>query len=300
MKVLIADDDPVSRKILSRTVSDLGYEPVSVSSGEDALRSVKHNECHMVLLNWTMPGMDGLDVCREIRRLDSEHICYVIINSAREDSDDISIALRAGANDYITGKTDPVELKARISAGMRTVQLEKRLIELNNQLKFLVRTDSLTGLLNHAAILKELSMELDRGRRDTTSTSILMIDLDRFKAVNDTYGHQTGNRVLVKFSNILGQSCRSFDRIGRYGGEEFLIILPRTTEDDSVSIGDRIRLRTETQQIDSEIENLRITCSIGCCTAPSSEKHASSMVAAADSALFRAKNAGRNQVRSCK
>jgi two-component system, cell cycle response regulator len=300
MKVLIADDDSVSRKVLSGIVSDLGYEPVSVSSGEDALRSIKQNECHLVLLNWSMPGMDGLDVCREIRRLDNEFACYIIINSARKDSDDISTALKAGANDYIASKIDPVELKARIGAGMRSVQLEKRLIDLNNRLKFLVRTDSLTGLLNHAAILKELTMELDRGRRDATSTSILMIDLDRFKAVNDTYGHQTGNRVLVQFSNILGRSCRSFDRIGRYGGEEFLIVLPRTREEDSCSIGERIRSRIEDCQIDSEIENLRITCSIGCCTAPKSEKHASSMVAAADSALFRAKNAGRNQVRSCK
>lgn len=300
MKILIVDDDPISRKILSKIVTDIGYEPVTVSDGEEALDRVKRKEFSVIILDWMMPGMDGIQVCREIRKFDTEHVCYIIINSAREGSDDISRALSAGANDYISKKTDTIELKARIGVAVRTAQLEKKLIDLNNRLKYLVRTDSLTGLLNHAAILKELTMELDRGKRDGTSTSILMLDLDRFKAVNDTYGHQTGDKVLVSFSNLLIQSCRSFDRIGRYGGEEFLIVLPRTRGEESISIGNRIRMRIATLLIDKEIENLRITCSIGCCTAENSEKHSSSMVAAADSALFRAKKAGRNQVVSCK
>ena len=302
MKIIIADDDPISRKILSKVVSDMDYEPITVDNGKDALECVRHNDCSVVLLDWMMPGMDGIEVCREIRRMESEneHVCYIIINSAREGSDDISWALKAGANDYISKKTDSLELKARIGVGVRTAQLEKKLIDLNNRLKFLVRTDSLTGLLNHAAILKELSMELDRGKRDHSSTSVLMIDLDRFKAVNDTYGHQTGDRVLMTFANLLLQSCRSFDRIGRYGGEEFLIVLPRTNAEESVSIGNRIRRNTENLQVDENNENLRITCSIGCCTAAKSEKHSSSIVAAADSALFRAKKAGRNTVMACK
>ncbi len=300
MKILIADDDPISRKILSKVVTDLGYEPIAVNNGEDALEHVKQNKCSVVLLDWMMPGMDGIEVCREIRRLDNEYICYIIINSAREGSDDIRRALKAGANDYISKKTDSIELKARIGVGVRTAQLEMKLIDLNHRLKHLVRIDSLTELLNHAAILKELSIELERGRRDGTATSILMLDLDRFKAVNDTYGHQTGDKVLIRFAYLLNESCRSFDRIGRYGGEEFLIVLPRTREEESISIGNRIRMRAETLQIDNEIANLRVTCSIGCCTAANSEKHSSSMVAAADSALFRAKKVGRNKVLSCK
>lgn len=300
MKILIADDDPISRKILSKIVTDLGYEPVSVNNGQDALDYVKRKECSVILLDWMMPGMDGIEVCREIRRLDSEYGCYIIINSAREGSDDISRALKAGANDYISKKTSSTELKARIGVGVRTAQLEKKLIDLNNRLKYLVRIDSLTGLLNHAAILKELSIELDRGRRDVTSTSILMLDLDRFKTVNDTYGHQIGDKVLIRFSSLLTKSCRSFDRIGRYGGEEFLIVLPRTDDEECLAIGNRIRMRTETLQIDNEINILRVTCSIGCCTTINSEKHSFSLIAAADSALFRAKKAGRNLVMFCK
>ncbi|MCK5115087.1 MAG: diguanylate cyclase [Candidatus Aegiribacteria sp.] len=300
MKILIVDDDPINLKILSKVVSDLGYDPITVNNGTDALESIKQKECSVVLLDWMMPGMDGIEVCRGIRMLDDENVCYIIINSAREGSDDISRALKAGANDYISKNTDLVELKARIGAGVRTARLERKLIDLNNRLKYLVRIDSLTGLLNHAAILKELSMELDRGRRDATPTSILMLDLDRFKTVNDTYGHQTGDEVLIRFSDLLTQSCRSFDRIGRYGGEEFLIVLPRTEEEECITIGNRIRTQTETLQIVNEINNLRITCSIGCCTTVNSEKHSFSLIAAADSALFRAKKAGRNLVKSCK
>jgi len=300
MKILIADDDPISRKILSKVVSDLGYIPIAVSNGKDALEFVRKGECSVILLDWMMPGMDGIEVCREIRKLSDEHVCYIIINSAREESDDIRKALSVGANDYISKKTSAIELKARIGVGVRSVQLERKLIDLNNQLKYLVRTDSLTGLLNHSSILKELSIELDRGKRDGTSTSILMLDLDRFKAVNDTYGHQIGDSVLVNYSNLLTQSCRSFDRIGRYGGEEFLIVLPRTREDEAISIANRIRTRAMELQIIEDLEQLRITCSIGCCTAKNSEKQSSSMVAAADSALFRAKKAGRDRVMSCK
>ena len=123
-----------------------------------------------------------------------------------------------------------------------------------------------------------------------------MLDLDRFKAVNDTFGHQTGDKVLIEFSSLLTQSCRSFDRIGRYGGEEFLIILPRTEDEECIAIGNRIRTQTETLQISNENKNLRVTCSIGCCTTVNSEKHSFSLIAAADSALFRAKAAGRNLV----
>ena len=300
MKILIAHDNPVSRRILSKIVTDLGYEPVTVNSGEDTLEYVKQNECSVVLLDWMLPGMDGIEVCRQIRMLDSEYVCYIIISSAREGSDDIGRALRAGANDYISKKTSSTELKARIGVGIRTAQLEKKLIDLNNRLKYLVRIDSLTGLLNHTAILKELSIELDRGRRDATSTSILMLDLDRFKTVNDTFGHQIGDKTLIRFSSLLSQNCRSFDRIGRYGGEEFLIVLPRTDEEECLAIGNRIRIQTGTLQLGDDINNLRITCSIGCCTTVNSQKRSFSLIAAADSALFRAKKAGRNLVKSCK
>lgn len=301
MRIIIADDDPDVRKTLTEMVIQLDHEPVTVASAEDALEKSRLNECSVLLLDWNLTGAESLDVCREIRRRnsDDEHVCYIIIRSDGSDSKNIGRALSAGADDHISMGTAPAELRARISVGIRTARLEKKLKDLNNRLKLLVRTDSLTGLLNHAAILKELSMELDRGGRDTSSTSILMIDLDRFKLVNDTFGHQTGDRSLISFANLLSRSCRSFDRIGRYGGEEFLIVLPRTTGEEALSIGERIRAGTESLRLEGDSPNLRMTCSVGCCTSENSEKHPSAMVAAADSALFRAKEAGRNRVMSC-
>ena len=296
MKILIADDDPVIRGIISKLVSDMGHEPVTVSDGNAAFEQFKQNKYPVVMLDWMMPGMDGIDVCCAIRDMENGNVCYIIMNSAREGSNSISEALKAGANDYISKMTDSIELKARIGVGVRTAQLEMELVELNRRLKYLVRTDSLTGLLNHAAILKELEIELDRGRRDSTSTSVLMLDLDKFKAINDTYGHQAGDQVLIRFSGKLVGKCRSFDRIGRYGGEEFLIVLPRTRNNEAILIAERIRLEIEDMNLDNIIKGLRITCSIGTCTAALSEQHSTALVSAADASLYRAKEAGRNCV----
>ena len=299
MRILIADDDPVIRKIISKLVSDMGHEPVTVNDGNSAFKQIKQHGYPVVVLDWMMPGMDGIDACRAIRNIENGNICYIIMNSAREGPNSISEALKAGANDYITKMTDPIELRARIGVGIRTAQLEIELVELNQQLRYLVRTDGLTGLLNHAAILKELDMELDRGRRDGLSTSVLMLDLDKFKAVNDTYGHQAGDKVLISFSGKLVEKCRSFDRIGRYGGEEFLIVLPRTNNDEAISIAERIRFEIEEMNLDNIIQGLKITCSVGTCTAALSVQHSSALVSAADASLYRAKEAGRNCVISC-
>lgn len=301
MKIIIADNDPAVRRGLTGTVRELGHQPIPVARADEALEQTRLNRCCVLLLDWSMAGPEGPDACREIRRRssDGQHVCYIIIRSDGSDPKSVGRALAGGADDHVSTTTEPAELRARISVGVRTAQLEKQLKDLNNRLKFLVRTDSLTGLLNHAAILKELSMELDRGGRDGSSTSILMIDLDRFKLVNDTFGHQTGDRALISFSNLLSRNCRSFDRIGRYGGEEFLVVLPRTTAEEALSIGERIRAGTEDLRLEGDSPNLRMTCSVGCCTTEKSEKHPSAMVAAADSALFRAKEAGRNRVISC-
>lgn len=299
MRILIADDDPVTRKIVSKLVSDMGHEPVTVNNGNSALEQIKQHGYPVIVLDWMMPGMDGIDVCRAIRGIKNGNIYYIIMNSAREGSNSISEALKAGANDYISKMTDSIELRARIGVGIRTAQLELELVELNQQLRYLVRIDGLTGLLNHAAVLKELDIELDRGRREGTSTSVLMLDLDKFKAVNDTYGHQAGDKVLISFSGKLVEKCRSFDRIGRYGGEEFLIVLPRTQNDEAVSIAERIRLEISEMNLDDIIQGLKITCSIGSCTAAHSVQHSSALVSAADASLYRAKEAGRNCVISC-
>lgn len=300
MKIILTADSPLKDRVAGIAV-ELGLEPVTSGNADDIMDRIRLHDCSIVLLDNGSNAIDGMELCREVRRQNSQEdrLSHIIMNCGSRDSEEVSRALRAGADDCVSSDISDVELRSRLSLAMRITGMEKKLLDLNSRLKLLVRTDSLTGLLNHAAILKELSMELDRAGRDGSPTSILMVDLDRFKLVNDSLGHQTGDRLLVSFANLLCRSCRSFDRIGRYGGEEFLVVLPRTTEEEAVSIAEMIRTGTEGLQLDEDSRSPGITCSVGCCTAEGSERHPSSMVAAVDSALFRAKESGRNRVVSC-
>ncbi len=300
MRVLIADDDPVSRRILSKIVEDMGLEFETASDGEEASEKLRDGGFHLAVLDWMMPGRDGVDICREMMESDEGRLVYIIMMSSKEGSEDITEALRAGASDYIVKHNDPLEVRARIGVGLRTARLEHELAELNERLRYLVRTDSLTGLLNHAAILSELASELERGRRESVPTGVLMLDLDHFKAVNDTYGHQVGDSVLDRFARLLERNCRPYDRVGRYGGEEFLVVLPGSGLSDCIAIGERLRLQISEMSLEDVIPGLSVTCSGGACASSSSLQHSASLVAAADAALYRAKKAGRNMIKSCR
>jgi two-component system, cell cycle response regulator len=300
MKVFIVDDEPGSRLLLSKTVEQMGHEPVTFATGEEFLSWFPGNEASLVLMDWMLPGIDGLEVCRSLCNRTGTPRHYIILVSAREDSEDIREALETGASDYIIKGQDPGEMRARIGVGVRTVVLERDRTELYGRLHQMARIDSFTGLLNHTVILEELTVELSRGERERSETGLLMIDLDHFKAVNDTYGHPVGDGIILQFSKMLRRCCRPYDRIGRYGGDEFLVILPKSGIESCLSVA--ARLRTEAAKIDygSHVQGLQMTFSAGACSSSHHLKYSVALVAAADSALYKAKAGGRDRTLTCK
>jgi len=300
MKIYIVDDDPGSRLILSTAVSDLGHEPVVEEDGESFLENFDPTQPALLLLDWMLPGMSGLDICGKLVSNETDNYHYIILVSAREKPEDIRYALGSGASDYIIKGAAMVEMKARIGVGIRTIVLERERSELRLQLRQLARTDSSTGLLNHTVILEELTLELKRSEREGSFTGVLMMDIDNFKAVNDTYGHLIGDQVIARFAAVLRENSRPYDRIGRYGGDEFIMILPRSDTESCFSIAERMRRKTMDLDLDDLIMGLSITCSIGTCTSDHKLKFSSALVAAADNALYRAKEGGRNRTVCCR
>ncbi len=300
MKILIADDDPAVLAKLSNLVNEIGHEPYCVASGTEVYELLCKKEYSIAIIDWQLPDKPGCEICRDLREQKGVEYIYIIMLSSDEKTENIRLALESGANDYLTKSFNSIELKARINVGIRTAKLEKQMKEMNERLTLLASTDSLTKLLNHGSILLELRMELNRSKREDTTTGVMMLDIDDFKAVNDTYGHQVGDKVLKRFADTLKDSCRIYDRVGRYGGEEFLIVLPRTTLEQGLEIGERLRRIIEDISFDDVIEEMRITCSIGICASTSFLKYSSALVAAADTALYEAKESGKNRVMTCR
>jgi diguanylate cyclase (GGDEF)-like protein len=295
VKILLADDDPVSLKILAKLTEELGHEPVTATDGRAAMEMLESGAAEMAVLDWMMPGLSGPEICRRLRR-DETSLTYIIILTAMDGSEDVISALEGGANDFVTKPFNRGELRARIRVGVRTVNLETELRRLNERLAEMARTDSMTGLLNHTAILDELDAELRRASRKHTPTSVLMFDLDRFKRVNDTLGHQAGDTVLKRFSALIDRESRGYDRTGRYGGEEFLLLLPETGAGECRSIAERIRAAVEEMDLEDVEEGLQVTTSVGGSTCDGTDIDGSRLITLADDCLYRAKEEGRNRV----
>lgn len=300
MKILIADDDPAILANLANLVNEIGHEPFCVTSGIEVYTLLSEQKYNIAIIDWELPDKKGCNICHDIRKQEGTEHIYIIMLSSDEKTENIQLALESGANDYLTKSFNTIELKARINVGIRTAKLEKQMTEMNEKLKLLASTDSQTKLLNHGSILQELRVELNRSKREDTTTGVMMLDIDDFKAVNDTYGHQVGDKVLRRFSDTLKESCRVYDRVGRYGGEEFLIVLPRTTMEQAMDIGERLLKEIENLVFDDIVEGMKITCSIGICSSTSFLEYSSALVAAADTALYEAKENGKNRVAACR
>jgi two-component system, cell cycle response regulator len=296
MKVLVADDDACMRYLICQVVRDWGYEPVEAENGAQALEHLQGPDSpKLAVLDWMMPELDGIEVCRQIRSANQSYI-YMLLLTARQSNDDLLHGLDAGADDYLAKPVDIPQLKARLAAGRRIIELQQKLIEAYEAKRIEAAHDSLTGMLNRAAILQFLEGEHARSRRENTAVAVITADVDRFKMINDQHGHSGGDEVLRQVAHRLSHSLRKCEWIGRCGGEEFLIVLPDCDLTAAAAVAERLRVcicDTPAMWNDAQI-NLSI--SLGVAAGQDQECRGEALVQAADQALYKAKNAGRNRV----
>ena len=296
MKVLIAEDDAVSRRVLEVFLYKLGYEVVVTTNGAEALEALqKPASPRIAILDWMMPGTDGLEVCRQLRQRSAEAYVYVLLVTAKTQQQDIIEGLEGGADDYLTKPYNIHELRARLRAGLRVVELQRQLMESRDGFQFQAIHDFLTGLLNRQGILGRLDAELARAVREKNSVGIVMADLDHFRKINDTHGHLAGDAVLREAANRLRAAVRAYDHVGRYGGEEFLAVLPGCSEEGLLRQAERLRACVSESPIVTPEAPLQITLSLGVrCAAPGETQ--TDVLRSADEALYRAKRNGRDRI----
>jgi diguanylate cyclase (GGDEF)-like protein len=297
LRILVAEDDPVVRRLLEAMLGSWGFTVLLVDDGLAALRLLEEADApRLVILDWMMPGMDGIDVCRRVRAQASERYTYLILLTARDRKTDVVTGLDAGADDYLTKPFDRAELKVRLRAAQRILDLQSELIDARERLRVEANHDSLTGLLNRKAILEELDKELARASREKKEVSLLLADVDHFKRVNDTFGHLTGDAVLREVAHRLRGAMRVYDSAGRYGGEEFLLLLPGCRSSCSLVVADRFRSVVGARPCEGDGQSLPVTVSIGVASSPEGGLiERDTLIRAADQALYRAKERGRNR-----
>jgi two-component system, cell cycle response regulator len=300
VQVLVADDDVVFRLFLVRSLERWGYEVCACADGDAALEALRGEAGpKLALLDWEMPGKNGDEVCRAVRQWTTQRYPYLILLTAKDRHDGAAPGLESGADDYLNKPFDPPELKARLLAGRRILDLQDQLITAREALRVQAFQDGLTGIWNRRAIMEELERELNRAERDGSPVSVVMVDLDHFKQINDRHGHQAGDEVLREAARRMTHAKRPYDAIGRYGGEEFLLVLPGCDENGGALVAERMRKRVAARPIEHGDRQIAVTASLGVAAYPSSEAlDMASLLGAADRALYRAKSRGRDRVES--
>lgn len=298
MRILIAEDEPNLRQLLEVCVASWGYEVVVARNGTEAWRILQGDEPpRLVILDWVMPEMTGLEVCRNIRAAGQEPYTYVIMLTSQQREQDLIAGMEAGADDYITKPFKHNELKVRLRAGRRIVELQNELLAAKEALRTRATHDPLTGLWNHGEILHFLDQELAKAAREKQPVSVIMADLDHFKQINDSYGHLAGDAVLCTTAQRMLSLVRTYDFVGRYGGEEFLVILPDCDATQGAALAERLRASIASDRFSGPDGPIPITISLGVAESDNgAQRDANALVGAADKALYQAKQQGRNRV----
>lgn len=293
MQVLIADDEALSRRILQDSLGKWGYEVVVTKDGNEAWDTLQKDDApNLVVLDWVMPGLDGIELCKKIRERNARNYFYIILLSSKAEREDIIKGLESGADDYIVKPFNPEELRYRMQIGQRIIELEQRVMAM-------ARVDDLTGLLNRRAFMEQLENEAQRVKRKRQDLSLVILDLDHFKNVNDSFGHHAGDLVLQETARCIASTCRPYDVIGRYGGEEYIMCLPETSAEQAIQATERIReaIACKKTLIPERMKYISITASFGVSTLNYHQAESLDiLINRADSALYQAKENGRNRV----
>jgi diguanylate cyclase (GGDEF)-like protein len=297
VKILIADDDQVSRRLLEVTLRRWGHEVESACDGRAAWEVLRAEDApKLAILDWMMPHMDGTAVCREVRRKGGSSYQYLVLATSRDGKKDLLEGLEAGADGYITKPIDLNELRACLRVGERILDWQEQLLAAREALREQATKDHLTGLWNRRSILEILDREVTRGRRDGRPVGLIVADLDYFKRVNDTHGHQAGDVVLRETARRMHAAVRPYDTLGRYGGEEFLVVLPNCDEEKSVQIAERLHRCVGERPVVTPEATVSMTLSVGVTATNGEPVKSEALLKMADDALFRAKRAGRDRV----
>ena len=303
MKILVADDDAASRRALEVTLRKWDYEVTTAADGEQAWEILQAAEApRLAILDWMMPGMDGVEVCRRLRRQSREPYSYILLLTARDDMQDVVQGLDSGADDYLTKPFDPEELRARLRTGRRLLALLGSLLSARDALRYQAVVDPLTGLWSRAAALDGLRREIARDARRRAPLAVILADLDGFERVNHTYGYLAGDAVLREAARRLRSAVRAYDIVGRYESEKFLACIPECNLAEAQELTERFHRVVSAPLVDVAEVRLQVTASLGLAVVESRDfadanptAHAHSLVRAADAALSRAKLGGKNR-----
>lgn len=289
MKILIAEDDMTSRLVLGATLKKMGHQVTAASNGREAWDALNQEHFPLLISDWMMPDMDGLELCRRIRAAHQTQYTYIVLLTALGGKSSYLDGMDAGADDFITKPFDEDTLVARL-------RVAERILALHETLRTQAMFDGLTGLLNRTAIMDCLTAEMERAAREGKDLSVVLLDLDHFKRVNDTHSHAAGDAVLKEAARRMKSAMRGYDQVGRYGGEEFLIVAPGCGEQDSLTLAERVRGCIGSAPVQTPEGPLDVTCSLGAALACATPRQAAdALIERADTALYRAKANGRNR-----
>jgi len=292
MKILIAEDDNLQRSVLRVLLQKAGHAVCETATGQDAWDVIQREPYRLLITDWMMPGMNGPELIQKIRTANQPGYTYILLLTAKDTKVSTIEGLKAGADDYLTKPFDKDELMARLAIGERILNLETRLAYMANH-------DGLTGLLNRRAFYARIQTELERSAAEKAETSLMMIDLDHFKSINDRYGHQTGDEALRQTARVLEQSAPLPDYAGRWGGEEFIVLLPGKNQTEAAYLAEEIRARIAAIRLvlpDQRVVQFTASLGVSANALCGNGTDLNELVMLADRALYQAKSAGRNRV----